>query len=130
MQLKMSSVPYLLKRLRQFGFKQKIKTNVYKTMRLSHITYSAPLLASANSDTKAEMSSFHKRILRILNIKPEEAAEYKLLLNMHDVNDSTCCNLLKRIIAEPDHQLTSKLHRTTRTRSSIGYKPSIAKTNA
>ena len=74
-QLKMSSVPYLLKRLRQLGFKQKIRTTVYKSMGLSHITYSAPLLASANSDTKAEMSSLNKRIL---NIKTEEAAEYKL----------------------------------------------------
>ena len=124
---KMSSIPYLLKRLRQLGFSQKIRTTVYKSMGLSHIIYSAPLLTSVNSDTKDEISSFHNRILRILNIKPEEAAEHKIQ-DIHDLIDATCCKLLKRIIAEPEHPLTAKLHRTTRTRSSIGYKPSVAKT--
>ena len=123
----MSSIPYLLKRLRQLGFSQKIRTTVYKSMGLSHIIYSAPLLTSVNSDTKDEISSFHNRILRILNIKPEEAAEHKIQ-DIHDLIDATCCKLLKRIIAEPEHQLTAKLHRTTRTRSSIGYKPNVAKT--
>ena len=119
----MSSLPYLLKRLRQLGFNQKIRTTVYKSMGLSHIAYSAPLLSSVNSTTKAEISNFHSRILRILNIKPEETAKHKVQ-NIHDFIDSTCCKLLKRIIAEPEHPLTAKLHRTTRRRSSIGYKPS------
>ena len=70
---------------------------------------------------------FHNRILRILNIKPEEAAKHKVQ-DIHDLIDATCCKLLKRIIAEPEHPPTAKLHRTTRTRSSIGYKPSVAKT--
>ena len=119
-QSKTKSLPYLLKRLRQIGFSQKIRTTVYKSLGLSHIMYSAALLASTTKITKAKISSFQNRMLRILNIKPEEALKHKFK-DVHDLIDDTCCRLLKRIIAEPDHPLTAKLHRTTRSRSGIGF---------
>ena len=50
--------------------------------------------------------------------------------DIHDIIDETCCKLLKRNIADPEHTLTTKLHFTTRTRSSIAYKPSVPKTKS
>ena len=69
--------------------------------------YSAPLLASTCKNTKAKILSFHSKIMRILNIKSQDAAKHKVQ-DVHNLIDDTCCTLLKRIKAEPDHPITVK----------------------
>jgi hypothetical protein len=65
---------YLLKQLKRLGFKEEILINVYRTLSISVIRYSAPLLVAANEQTKSEMASHHKRVLKIIGLTPQESS--------------------------------------------------------
>ena len=68
-----SSVPFLIKRLKQQGWPEQILITIYRSHALSHFIYSAPTLTSASMRAKNEMDRFQKRILRIINISPSRA---------------------------------------------------------
>jgi ribonucleases P/MRP protein subunit RPP40 len=54
---------YLMKQLKQLKFKQEIIINVYRSLTLSHYTYSAPLLISTSANAKNDMTKQQHRFL-------------------------------------------------------------------
>ena len=107
-----ASVPFLLKRLKQLGFNQRILVNVYRSYALSHFTYSAPLLTSVSSTAKDEMASFQRRMLRIIGINAATALLTYKLSTIDELIESVCVKMLKKIIADPTHPITINLPRS------------------
>ena len=78
---------------------------------------------------KSEMTSFHKNILKILNVSETDAKDKYNLHPIETTIDKTCQNLLYKIIQEPDHPVTSNLLKNPRSTSVLNlYKTKIAKT--
>ena len=114
-----------LKKLKLLGFSRHILENVYRSLGLNHLTYSAPIISSVNKSTKAEISSFHRRILRIIDIRGNEFE------NIHEIMDENNRRFISRILSETDHTLTRKLQITRSTRSrNLGFKQNLAKSKA
>jgi len=126
-----SSVPHLIKQLKRVKFSEEILITVYRSLALSHINYSAPILTSVNKETTAQLESYQNRILRIIGITLEQANEkYKLPSIATSIN-TTCNNLLKRILAEETHPLTLKLPKNEYTHNkNTNFRTSVAKTTA
>ena len=115
-QQKTNSLPYLLKRLKRLGFKRDILISVYRSLGLSHINYSAPLLTSASNQAKTEMAQYQRRILRIINISAADAAKHHGIISIDDHIDNTCAKIMSRILNDKDHNVTrlvEKVYRTT-----------------
>ena len=64
---------YLIKTLKSMGFKEEILVYVYHSITLSQYLYAAPLLISASSTAKLEMSKQQVRFLNIIGITAERA---------------------------------------------------------
>jgi hypothetical protein len=126
-----SSVPHLIKQLKRVGFREEILITVYRSLALSHINYSAPILTSVNKETTAQLETYQNRILRIIGITLEQANEKYKLPSIATSIDTTCNNLLKRILAEETHPLTLKLPKNeyTHNKNTI-FRTSVAKTTA
>jgi len=101
--------PYLLSQLKKSGFRESILINVYRSYALSHFIYSAPILTSVSEKAKLEISRFHNKALRIININPEVALAKYNINTIDKLIDTTCANLLIRIISEPTHPVTASL---------------------
>ena len=54
--------------LKQLKFKEEILINVYRSLTLSHSTYSAPLLISTSKNVKREMAKQQHRFLKIIGL--------------------------------------------------------------
>ncbi len=65
---------------------------VYKSNALSHFVYSAPLLTSCNAKEKAEMASFQRRALKIINVDTATAKEKYSIIEVSDFIDHHCTN--------------------------------------
>ena len=76
------------------------------------------------------MSSHIKRMLRIINITPERALKEHNIPNILQFIDDTCSKVLKRILENPNNQISSQLTRVDRTRSDLLFKTNKFKTNA
>jgi len=128
---KVKSVPYLLRQLRQLGFREPILINVYRSYVLSHFAYSAPVLASTNNRTMHEMEIFQRRCFRTIGISQASAElKYGVTSVEHHLKKQ-CANTLKRILSDPTHIITKKLQRTTaRPGHPSIFKPNKARTNA
>ena len=75
-----SSVPFLIKQLKQSGLKANILVNTYRSLVLSHLSYSATVLATTTDAIKHEMTVFQNRILRIIGISKATAlTEHNIL---------------------------------------------------
>ena len=75
------SLCFLLKKLRRLCFKESILKTIYKSLGLSHFIYSAPLLVSTSKSAKSEISSFHRKIERIIGTKSLMIHEIHLLMD-------------------------------------------------
>ena len=124
------TVPYLVKSLKRVGFRTQVLVDVYRSFALSHISYSAPLLSSASSIIKAEMNSFEKRILRIINISESEVRLTYNLPSIQELIDTTCMKLLKRILSDPAHPLSAKVPKVGRSTAQFQFKTNKAKREA
>jgi len=114
--------------MRRLGFKQEVLINVYRSLALSHFTYSAPLLTSASERAKVEMEHFQSRILATIGASEEEASRKYNIMSVKDLIDNTCKKLLKRILADEKHPLTTRIPRVKRdTRQKFKFRPSKAK---
>ena len=89
-----SSTPYLIKQLKHFGFKEEILITVYRSLAISHFTYSAPILTSTSVKIKEEFKQYQNRILRIIGISQESAFHKYNLCSTEDTIDRKCLNLL------------------------------------
>ena len=77
------------------------------------------------------MTSYHKNILKILNISNTEAIEKYKLHPIEITIDKICQNLLHKIIQEPDHPVTTSLIKNIRSTTIFNlYKTKIAKTES
>ena len=103
------SIPYLIKQLKRSGFQEPILISVYRSLALSHITYSAAILTSASANIKNEMEHFHKRTLKIINITPANAKLKYNLVSIAELIDNSCLKLLVKILNDENHPTTQKL---------------------
>ena len=110
---KIRTAPYLLRQLRQLEFREPILVNVYRSCVLSHFAYSALALISATSKMIEEMEVFQRRTLRSIGIKPDRAEREYNITSIEQHMTKHCANTLKRILGDPEHLITKKLHRTT-----------------
>ena len=115
-QNKTKTVPYLVKRLKYLGFKKDILLSVYNSYALSHFRYSAPLLAYRTPKVSDEIQSFQRRIMRIINITNEEAKSKHNIDSIDCVIETHCVKILQRILADPQHPITSKIPRVENRR--------------
>ena len=125
------AAPYVVKALKRHGFRKEVLVNVYRSIALSHVVYSAPLLLSASAKTQTEMSSYEKRMLKIIGTSSEEALTKYSLKSMEETINNTSLNILKRILGDDKHPLTSRLERYKGvTRLAGTFKPPKARTAA
>ena len=126
------STIYLLKRLKTCGFTENILVSVYRSYFLSHINYSSPALLSATLNTTAEIQRVQSRALKIIGLDEEQALQKHGILAIRDFIAHTSINVLKRILSDPTHPLTTKLSRENQrlTRSSFKFEYSRARTEA
>lgn len=68
-----STIPFLLKQLKRSGLEEQVLINTYKSLVLSHFSYSATVLVSTTDAAKHEMAVFQNRILRIIGVSREDA---------------------------------------------------------
>ena len=113
---KTKTVPYLVKRLKYLGFKKDVLLSVYNSYALSHFRYSAPLLAYCSPKVSDEIQSFQRRIMRIINISIEEAKSKFNIDSIECVIETHCVKILQRILADPQHPITSKIPRVENRR--------------
>ena len=67
------SIPHLVKRFRNLGYKQSALVNVIRSHVLSHFTLSVPLLITSRDKFIREMQALLKRLLRSANISAQLA---------------------------------------------------------
>ena len=126
-----SSVPFLIKRLKQQGWPESILITIYRSHALSHFIYSAPTLTSTNLGAKHEMDRFQKRILRIINISSSQAETKYQVGTISSLIDETCTKKLLKILSDPTHSITCKLTQNKRaTNINRRYRTNIAKSEA
>ena len=89
---------------------------MYNSYALSHFRYSAPLLAYRSPKVSDEIQSFQRRIMRIINITNEEAKSKHNIDSIDCVIESHCVKILQRILADPQHPITSKIPRVENRR--------------
>ena len=126
-----SSVPFLIKRLKQQGWPEQILITIYRSHALSHFIYRAPTLTSASMRAKNEMDRFQKRILRIINITPSRAEIKYGIGTISSLIDDICMKKLLKIITDPTHSITCKLTQNKRaTDIKRRFHTNLAKTEA
>jgi len=122
-----SRVPYVLKSLKQSGFTTSILIAVYRCYALSHFAYSAPVLTSTSAAIMGEMSSFHRRCLRIIGITQEDAIVDHRIPAVEAFIDQQCINIAQKIYHDPLHPATAHLARNTREGAAFKFKLPIAR---
>ena len=123
-QMQISTLPYLLRKMRIHGWSKPMLLSAYRAYGLRHFAYSAPLLMSCSEGEKEEMAKFQRRILRIIGVTQDEAALEHKLPPITKCIDNYCRQVLgvTRIINDPAHPITCSLpKRTTTTRSDFEF---------
>jgi hypothetical protein len=93
--------------LKQLKFKQEILINVYRSLTLSHYTYSTPLLISTSKNAKTEMAKQQQhRFLKIIGIISSEEYEKYNIPPIDTYIEKTCINIAERMLKDPNHPLT------------------------
>jgi hypothetical protein len=122
-------VEYLLKQLRVFGgWSAAMLASAYRGYAVSHFTYSAVALTSTSEKTKREMLVFQNRLLRAAGL---EAADIRKKFNLKSINvhiDEVCTHILKRILADDLHPITTSLLKNNSSHSSFRFNTRIART--
>jgi len=111
---------YLIKQLKKMGFKEEILVNVYKSITLSQYIYNAPLLSSASTQAKNEMSKQQKRFFNIIGITAEKALNEYKIPPIDIYVDQQNVNIVERILKDPTHPITQNQQKKSQynTRSS------------
>ena len=105
----------------------------YKSLSLSLVDYAAPLLTSAPASVDYALKKCHKRFLRIINCKPEDAETLHNLLPIDLHIGKRCEQILEKILGDRSHPTTIKLNkksyleRTIQTRASFQFEAPIPK---
>ncbi len=125
---KLAAVPFVLKELKLTGFTTSQLVNFYRAYALAHFDYSAVILTSCTETVKKEMASYQSNALNIIGISQTTAStRYRIKPILQRIDD-TCTRILKRIIADPTHPITSELRVSTiQTRSASSCKFDVPK---
>ena len=102
---------YLLKKLRRMGFTEDKLVCIYKSLTLSQYIYAAPLLASASTRAKKEMQAQQLRFLNVIGISTDRALRVHNIKPMEDFLNEQCVNIVQRILKDPNHPITTSIHR-------------------
>ena len=131
-QKRITPVLYLLKRLKQCAFDEKILVSVYRSYVLSHISYSSPAFPSVSISTATEIQGVQSRALKIIGLTECNALKTHGITTVRDFIANTCVNVLKRISCDPTHPLTIKHTREIQrfTMASFPFEYSRARTVA
>ena len=109
---KISSTPYLLRQLRHLGFKTEVLVDVYRSLSLSHFTYSAPILLSTTTATLNEMVAFQRRALKAIGTNdPSQRHKYGIT-TIEQLLRCQSRRIVGRILRDPSHAITAKIPRT------------------
>jgi pterin-4a-carbinolamine dehydratase len=128
---KINSIPYLLRKLRQKGFREEVLVNIYRSLALSHFNYSAPILTTANQNIQKEMEAYQRRALKAIGITAERAAETYDISNITEQVKKHSNKIIAKILSDPSHIITSRLSKTTgRTGRKSTFKPNKPRTEA
>ncbi|RNA44528.1 RNA-directed DNA polymerase from mobile element [Brachionus plicatilis] len=129
-----SPVEFLLKQLKLNGWSTPMLICVYRAYCLNHFTYSAVMLTSTSAAAKCEMNDFNSRLWRIMGIDDQTGGCYKLL-PIAEFIDHFCEQTLNRILADPNHPITScqprnlrlnaRFHFQTRKANKAAYRNSF-----
>jgi hypothetical protein len=108
---------YLLKQLKNLGFKEEILINVYRSMSLSIINYSAPVLIDANKCIENELTWIQRRALKIIGIDQMTAYKKYNIKPIKTQIEDQCKTITEKITENNDHPITKRL--LTKNTSSI-----------
>jgi hypothetical protein len=97
------------------GFTEDKLVCIYKSLTLSQYIYGAPLLASASTRTKKEMQAQQRRFLNVIEISIERALRVHNIKPMEDLLNEQCVNIVQRILKDPNHLITTSIHRNKYT---------------
>jgi hypothetical protein len=84
---------------------------IYKRLTLSQYTYGAPLLASVSTRAKKEMQAQQRRFLNIIGISKDRALHMHNMKPVEDFLNEQCVNIVQRILKDPNHPITTSIHR-------------------
>ena len=101
-----SPVEFLLKQLKLNGWSTPMLISAYRAYCLRHFTYSAAMLTSVSATAMSEINAFNSRLWRIMGIDNQTAGFHKLL-PITEFIDNACERTLRRILADPNHPITS-----------------------
>ena len=113
------SVPFLVKQLKRLGFREHILISVYRSLAISHLNYSSPVLISTSVAIKHEIADFQKRILRIIGISSIDAKIKYGITDTTELIENNCIKKLIKILADPNHPITTKAKSNNRTYARI-----------
>ena len=125
-------VPYLLKQLKLNGFREEILVTVYRSHVLSHIGYGSPVFISATAAILDEMERAQTRAFNIIGISEQVALDKYSIGTVRQFIEHTCVNTIKRMMANPHHQLAEKLafEPVRETRAAFRFRLPVARTEA
>jgi hypothetical protein len=78
---------------------------------LSQYIYAAPLLASASTRAKKEIQAQQLRFLNVIGISTDRALRVHNIKPMEDFLNEQCVNIVQRILKDPNHPITTSIHR-------------------
>lgn len=100
---------YLIKTMKNLGFKQEILVSVYRAMILSRIITNAPVLCSVSAKANDEMASLQRRALRIIGIDNAKGMKRFNITGVEQTIDKHCKKTMKRILNDEHHPITKGL---------------------
>ena len=89
--------------------------SVYRAFSLSHFIYNAIFLTSCSQSVKQEMNRYQERVLKLIGISQAEAKSFYNILPINERIDHICLNSVRRILNDPDHPFTTKIHKSPRS---------------
>ena len=109
-----------IKTLKSIGFKEEILVNVYQSITLSQYLYTTPLLISASSTAKEEMSKQQVRFLNMIGITAERALSKYNIPTIESYIDQQCVAVTERILKDPLHPITMAQDKKKSTHNTRG----------
>jgi hypothetical protein len=102
---KFNSALYLIKTMKNLGFKKEILTTVYKSLILSHINSNSTVLCSTTKQVKEEIESVQNKALKIIGIKSDEEKKKYKIEPTEDTIDKQCMNTMAKILGNQDRDM-------------------------
>ena len=84
---------------------------MYRSLTLSHYTYSALLLISTSANAKNEMTKQQHRFLKIIGITPQQAYDEHNILPIEIFIEKSCTNIVERILKDETRPLIQAQNR-------------------